>query len=67
MAESSGNDQVKTKITELRERLMGDLSMEELQRLKLQIDVLEGLSNLSGDEKHDHDKDSDGDHDHEHA
>ena len=67
MDESSKSEQVKAKIEELRNRLMGDLSTEELQQMKLQVDVLEGLSRLGGDEKHDHDTDHENDHDHNHT
>lgn len=64
---SSKNDQVKPELEELRKHLMSDPSTEELQAMKLKIDVLEGMSRLSGDEKHDHDTDHENDHDHQHT
>jgi len=67
MDESNKSEAVNAKVEELRKRLMGDLSTEELQQMKLQVDVLEGLGRLSGDEKHDHDTDHENDHDHNHT
>jgi len=63
MSESSQQELKKARLEKLRERLMGEVPAEELQRMKAELDVLERLD----DEKHDHDLDTDSHHDHEHT
>ena len=41
MAKSDSQEQFTTKIEDLRQRLAGDLDLEELQRMQLQVDLLE--------------------------
>ena len=56
------------KIEELRLRLMGDLSVEELQRMQLHLDALERWARLATSGDHDHDDGGNpGEHDHEHG
>jgi hypothetical protein len=58
------DDDTKQKVDDIRRRLLGNLTLEEAQTLKAQVDALEGLRPL--DDSHDHDTDTDGHHDHEH-
>src|SRR5262245_40445290 len=63
MAETKQQQEYSAKIEELRKRLMGDLTTEELQNMQLHVDLLERLRRMAGD---DHDHDTGGDHDHVH-
>jgi hypothetical protein len=53
-----------TKIEDLRKRLLGDLKPDELQAMKLQIDLLERAAELAND---DHSHDTSEHHDHVHS
>ncbi len=64
MAKSQSQKQFMTKIEDLRKRLVGDLNMEELQRMQLQIDLLERAAELAND---DHSHDTSEHHDHVHS
>jgi hypothetical protein len=65
MSNETANSEHKKQIQEIRSRLTEDLSTEELQKLKLNVDSLQGLVAL--DDGHDHDVDTEGHHDHEHS
>jgi hypothetical protein len=60
MAHSEEQKQFTRKIEELRKRLMGDLNLEELQRMQLQIDLLERAT--GGVDFHHHDTNEHHDH-----
>jgi hypothetical protein len=53
MAESELQEKMIVRIAELRNQLMDDLSMEEMQRLQLHVDLLEQA--ISPLESHHHD------------
>jgi hypothetical protein len=60
MAKSESLDQFTNKLQALRERLLGDLSTDELQRMQLQTDMLERAS--AALEYHHHDTSEHHDH-----
>lgn len=64
MAKTQAQKQFTTKIEDLRKRLLGDLNLEELQRMQLQIDMLERAAELAND---DHSHDTTEHHDHVHS
>jgi hypothetical protein len=61
MAKSESQDQFTSKLQALRERLLGDLSTDELQRMQLQTDMLERAS-LATLDYHHHDTSEHHDH-----
>jgi hypothetical protein len=55
MKESEAQDQLRKKIEDIRTRLLGDLTTEELQVMQLQADLLERSLVKPAYESHDHD------------
>lgn len=64
MAKSQSQKLYTKKIEDLRKRLLGDLNQEELERMQLQIDLLERAVELAND---DHSHDTTEHHDHVHS
>lgn len=64
MAKSESQKSYIKKIQDLRKELLGDLNQEELQRMQLQIDLLERAAELAND---DHNHDTTEHHDHVHS
>ncbi len=60
-------DETRKWLDDLRKRLMETHSPEELEAMKVKVDVLESMMRMLGDSMHDDDTDEEGHHHHEHT